>query len=126
MRELAGIVTVLLMAGPAALAGDSPLAIGTASILSPFALPVTDDPIGARIIAGERRFGATREEWRPREEVTWRSGALGLGLREENGRVKGGPYLEAGGWRLDLRPLTDANVLDIDGVTLRLSTRFGD
>lgn len=126
MRELAAFVTVLLMAGPAAQAGDGPLAIGAASILSPFDPSVTDDPIGARIVARERRFGATREEWRPREEVAWQSGALGLGLREENGRVKGGPYLEAGGWRLDLRPLTDANVLDIDGVTLRLSTRFGD
>ena len=123
---LAAVVTLLSAAGPLAMAGESPSTMRAALLRLPFDAPILADPVGAGAVAGKGRAAATRDEWRPEEEVSWRSGALGLGLREEDGRIKGGPYLEAGSWRLDLRPHTDANVLDIDGVTLRLSTRFGD
>lgn len=131
MRGLIATVTVLLSAGSLALAQDGPSPAKKTPAWVSFDLPTVDFATagafgGPQPYADERGFRGAPDEWQPEKEVSWRSGALGLGLREENGRIKGGPYIEAGDWRLDLRPLSSDNVLDIDGMTLRLTTRFGD
>lgn len=126
MRELAVIMAVLLSVGSAALAQEGPQTTKAPPIQLSFDLPTADGSGGPEPSTGQFGFRAATGEWQPGSEVSWQRGALGLGFREENGRIKGGAYLESAGWRLDLRPLNNDNVLDTNGVTLRLSTKLGD
>ncbi|HRY25371.1 MAG: hypothetical protein R3D28_21700 [Geminicoccaceae bacterium] len=128
MRGSTAMMAVLLSLGSAALAEDGRPATRPALVWAGVEHSRVDlaHVKGTEPLVGEHGFGALRDDWQPGQEVAWQHGAIGLGLREENGRIKGGPYLQAGDWRLDLRPVGSDNALDIDGVTLRLTTKFGD
>lgn len=60
----------------------------------------------------------------PPGEVTWRVNGLNLGMREEDGRLKGDLFVERGSWRLGVRPTTGGGALATDGIMLRFSTRL--
>ncbi len=78
--------------------------------------------------ASQQRFGADGMDrnWQPGEEVSWQSGAVGLGLRNEGGKIKGGLFVRGGGWELGVRRVTNHSPMNTNGFKLRLTKRFGN
>lgn len=78
---------------------------------------------GAAVDGGSTEDGILRAS-DPPGEVTWRLDGLALGMREEDGRLKGDLFVERGSWRLGVRPTTGGGALATDGIMLRFSTRL--